>query len=539
LADVLTACCTGMKPGLLVVDDAQWADAASLEVLGYLTRRLQGRAVCVVLAWRREDVPSGHALGELLADARRSRVGQVVAPRRLDRDAVRELARAAGAESAADRLFDQTDGLPLFVVEYLAALGGSTSDDVPESVADLIRARVAAASEGARQVLAAAAALGASFDLDAVRETSGRSEEETVTALEELEARGLLTDDGRSYAFVHESARSVIYADTSLARRRLLHRRAADALASRTPRERAERAAVTADHYRLAGRDADAAEYHRLAGMRARELLAPAEALAHFEAALALGHPDEAAIHEAIGQVRTLRGEYDEALASFEASAALTIDRGQLGRIEHELGTVHMRRGEWELADARFEAAVAALEGDDGALARVQADRSLNEHRRGRSDAAAELARDARELAERAGDTAALAQAHNILGILAADRGAAAQARDELRRSLELAATLGDTGARIAALNNLALIERAEGDAARALELTREALALCSVQGDRHREAALRNNLADLLHATGDSEAAMDELKRAVAIFAEIGGEAGEAQAEIWKLVEW
>ena len=58
-------------------------------------------------------------------------------------------------------------------------------------------------------------------------------------------------------------------------------------------------------------------------------------------------------------------------------------------------------------------------------------------------------------------------------------------------------------------------------------------------QGDRHREAALHNNLADLLHAAGDPDSAMAELKQAVAIFAEIGGDAGEAQVEIWKLVEW
>ena len=62
---------------------------------------------------------------------------------------------------------------------------------------------------------------------------------------------------------------------------------------------------------------------------------------------------------------------------------------------------------------------------------------------------------------------------------------------------------------------------------------------LCAAQGDRHREAALRNNLADQLHAVGESDEAMEELKRAVAIFAEIGADAGEAQAEIWKFVEW
>jgi hypothetical protein len=57
--------------------------------------------------------------------------------------------------------------------------------------------------------------------------------------------------------------------------------------------------------------------------------------------------------------------------------------------------------------------------------------------------------------------------------------------------------------------------------------------------GDRHREAALRNTLADLHHSCGQDNQAMAQLKQAVVIFAEIGGEAGGENAEIWMLREW
>ena len=69
--------------------------------------------------------------------------------------------------------------------------------------------------------------------------------------------------------------------------------------------------------------------------------------------------------------------------------------------------------------------------------------------------------------------------------------------------------------------------------------LAEHALALVVALGDRHREAALRNNLADLLHKAGRGEEAMAQLKQAVVIFAEIGVDAGDTQAEIWKLTEW
>ena len=70
--------------------------------------------------------------------------------------------------------------------------------------------------------------LGRSFDVDAVRSVSGSTEEETVSSLEELVRRGLVRERATDYDFDHELLRSVVYEETSLARRRLLHLRAAD-----------------------------------------------------------------------------------------------------------------------------------------------------------------------------------------------------------------------------------------------------------------------------------------------------------------------
>ena len=296
-------------------------------------------------------------------------------------------------------------------------------------------------------------------------------------------------------------------------------------------------AGAIAQHLRAAGREAEAAEWFRLAGDHARNLYANAEALAHFREALGLGHEDPGALHEEIGDLLTLAGDYAGALDSYEAAAALA-PADRLASIEHRTGLVHLRRGEWELAESSFVEALAALpEGATALEARLLADRSLTSHRRGGGEAQA-LAERALELADAAGDRRAQAQAHNILGILASGRGEHAEARAQLERSLALASEEHDPSARAAALNNLALALRAEGELERALELTEEALALCAAVGDRHREAALANNLADLLNASGRREEAMEHLKSAVAIFAEIG-EGGPSEPEIWKLVEW
>jgi DNA-binding SARP family transcriptional activator len=528
----------GDRPGVLVVDDAHWADPSSLEVLAFLARRLRERPVLLVLTWRSEEAPAAHPVRRILAAAAREELGASILLERLDRDAVAELAEAAGAAPPlAARLYEETDGVPFFVMQYLDARPDADGDEsLPPGVRGLVESRIAAASDVAGQVLAAAAVVGRPFDADLVREVSGRNEEETVGSLEELMRRGLLVEvDAASYAFRHEQARRVAGDLTSSGRRRLLHRRAAEALAARD-RSGASAGAV-AQHFRDAGRETEAAEWFRVAGVHARGLYANAEALAHFREALGLGHDDPAALHEEIGDLLTLGGDYSAALESYEAAAALA-PAERLASIAHRTGLVHLRRGEWELADSSFAEALAALPDDADVLeARLLADRSLTAHRRHDGEAQA-LAQQALELADAAGDRRALAQAHNILGILASGRGDHAEARALLERSLELASEEDDPSARAAALNNLALDLRAEGQLERALELTEEALALCAAVGDRHREAALANNVADLLNAAGRREEAMEHLKSAVAIFAEIG-EGGPSEPEIWKLVEW
>jgi DNA-binding SARP family transcriptional activator len=546
VAAVLGAACQGASPGLVVVDDVHAADEATLDVLAYLGRRLRGRPLLLAIGWRSEGVPPGHRLRRLATELSRAGEATVVALARLDRSEVAALVRAVRPEEAADieqRVYIESEGLPLFVAEYLAALsaGGDPGGAlVPREMRGLLEARLAGLGAMARQLVETAAVIGRSFGLDTVRAASGRSDEEAVDGLDELVARGLVRELAApepGYDFTHDKLRALLYEDIGLARRRLLHRRVADSLARSTPGP--EVAALVAQHLRLAGDQAGAAEQHRVAGEHAASLLAHADALEHLDAALALGYPDTAALHERIGDLRTLVGDYAGALASYESAAA----HGQaatVARIEHKLGGVHQRRGEWERAEARFAVALETLgSGEEGLRARILADLSLTLFQSGRSKQAAQLAEEARTRAEAAADVRARAQAHNMLGVLARGEGRFAPARDELERSLALADELGDPTARVAALNNLALVAREAGEPARALELTEAALALCAAQGDRHREAALENNLADLHHAAGRPQESMEHLKRAVAIFSEVGANEATRLPEIWKLVSW
>lgn len=550
--------------GALVIDDLHAIDAASLDLVGYGLRRLADRELTLIACVRPEDLGDDHPARNWLLDRSTTDVGacEVVLDRLADVEVDRLVAAAfdpVDVPGLAAQIRTESEGLPLLVVEYLRLLQDRDHDDpagqdlrelVPHGAAELARQRLAQVSETARQIASTAATVGRSFDLSVVLQASGRTEDEVVDGLEELQARQIVrelpSDQQTSagdvrYDFVHHKLRQAIYERTSLARRRLLHGRVAEALAAGTRggRDAGALAALVAEHHRRGGHDHEAAAWFRLAGDHARSLFAVREALDHYLRALALHDAGDGDLHGRIAEARMLLGDYADAFEALELAAAGAEDDLSLARIEHQLGVLHLRLGDDVAAAARLGRAAALGADDDALLARVHADRALAAVRAGDLGAATSAADTAHAHGAAADDAEAVAQVRNVQGLVARHRGDHTRAQEHFTASMEHAGALPDPAAAIAAMNNLALTEADLGDLDTAIDRAREAVALVVRRGDRHREAALRNNLADLLHRAGREDEAMAALKDAVVIFADIGQDRHRLRPEIWKLVEW
>ncbi len=540
VADGLTAAVRGPVPGMVWIDDVQWLDGASQEALSHLVRRLAGRPLVVIVTWRPEDLDVEGAA--FAARALASPSATDVPLGRLDRSAIADLVRAAGrvgsaVEAEADRLHAASEGLPLYVVEVLAAPGPMAPDTLPAGVGAVLRERLAVVSETTSQVLAAAAVIGRSFDLSTLRHASGRSEDEIVDATDEALHRGLVRESGDGLDFAHAALRDLAYQDTSLTRRRLLHRRVADAYRldlSGSGREDLARLVLIALHERAGGRDAAAADAHRAAGERAAAVYANVAAIDQYEAALGLGGADPGGLQEAIGRLRTRIGDYAGALTALQAAAAGAATE-DLPRLEWGLARINLRRGDLAAAAHHLDAAASGTH-DPVMRARIAVDRSVLARRGDDPAVAAAAAREAIEAADAAGDLLTLGAARRLSGLVALDAGQAAAAVVDLRLALAVAGDDPDPTAAIAALVGLAMAEAASGDPDAALGHGQSAVEACRRIGDRHLEAAVENHLADLLHAAGRDDEALEHLRRAVAAFAEMDGDPADPDPGVWML---
>ena len=187
-----------VRPFLVVIEDAHWADDATLDLIRHLARRVHRLGVLVLVTYRSEETAGQHALRLVLGD-----VASAVGIRRIDLapltlDAVRRLVGAAGTVDA-EELYRETGGNPFYVTEVIAA-GGSA---VPRSVHDAVLSRTARLTAGARDSLDVVALAGPRAELSLVAAVAPGSE----AGLDEALGAGVLQLQGDALMFRHELAR--------------------------------------------------------------------------------------------------------------------------------------------------------------------------------------------------------------------------------------------------------------------------------------------------------------------------------------------
>ncbi len=214
----LTELTSGLTPTLAIVEDAHWADDATLDLLRYLGRRLEPLRALLVVTYRDDEVGAKHPLRLALGDLATSKTMRRLHVSPLSVESIQTLAAGSTLDPLSVHRF--TGGNPFFATEILAADSGE-GDGVPVTVRDAVLARASRLTSEARTALDAAAVIGSPIDADLLNGTAGT----TVEAIEECLVSGMLVAvSGDGFAFRHDLARAAIYDAISAPRRRDLHR---------------------------------------------------------------------------------------------------------------------------------------------------------------------------------------------------------------------------------------------------------------------------------------------------------------------------
>lgn len=493
----------GRVPTVLLLEDVHWADEATLDLVRFLARRLDGLPLMVVATFRDDEVMTGHPLAGVLGDlATAASVARMQLPL-LTAAAVAELASSVDDRIDVDELHRSTDGNPFFVTEVLA----SGTQVLPRSVRDAVLARAGRLSPAGRRVLDAAAVVGAPGEIGVLIEVSGQD----PTALDECVAGGVLLDRGTALAFRHDLARQSILDGLTPGSRLGWHRRVLDVLT----------ASGSQDHRRLA--------YHAVACGDAAAVVRSAPQAAALAARLG-SHREAAqqlrtALEHSAGVGAALRAdlldrfsyecyltsELSDAVDSRLAAIALHESDGNQRRVgvgQRWLSRYFWYLGRHEEAQRCAAAAVAALEplGSSGDLAMAYS--NVSQLRMLGGDTAEALLWGERALAQALaiGDREVEAHAQNNLGAALQIRGDVVGGRVRLDRSLAIALADGLEEHAVRAWINIGTIEASQRRLVDAEGSLRRGISYCAERDLVSAALYLQGRLSQVLLERGRTD---------------------------------
>src|SRR3954451_12437250 len=488
----------------LVIDDLQWADDTTCDLLVYLASTATRRGLSLVLTLRDDEAPRLERVDQAVSELTRLPGASCVELQRLDREETRELVAAlTGSDSVdVDTWYEQTQGNP-----YL--LGELVKDPGSRRVKDVLLSRVRTLGPDAAELVGLAAVFGLWVPDQQLFRASGLAPRQYGAAVREAVKTGVLVVDGSDYAFRHSLMCEAVIAELLPFERRDLHQRAAEALAENAADDVVTAAAVSM-HWTAAGMADEAAEWSLRAARKARSCGAFAESWGYYQHVLRASRPPHDAtgrlelILEAAGAGR-LAGDPAAAVAALEeALRPAGIEESVRACALERLGCFLWEAGQTARSRAAYVEAAGMLGPEVtpahaqvwGALARaamIMAD----------FDDAIRLADRAVAAAREHGTPAVLADALVPRGTAVAIPGNAA-GLDTLREGVALARTVEDRAVLCRAYANLILALEFSDSPGAACDAALEGLALLPEYGlELAVGAALACNAANMLVRRG------------------------------------
>lgn len=492
-------------PTVVVLEDLQWADEATLDLLRFVARRL-GSLPCLILATHRDDLAHDHPLRRAVGSLVGSHVTRLdLAP--LSVDAVRAL--------VGDRLIDpvslhaSTGGNPFFLVETLDAAPGA----LPASVRDVVLTRAVPLSGAARDALDAAAVLGRQVGADLIQVVGDCD----TAAVDECIRAGLLIDDGGHQAFRHELSRQAVEDSMTPLRRRQLHALALAALGDDGDVvQRAHHAIGAGDQAAIVDLAWQAADQCVALGAWRQAATLYGQALEHTGD---LPDDDRRRLLEARATT-CLRVEMaDEAITAGEEAQALIVaagDSAAIGEWETWMAGALRAVGRMSEAWAAAERAVERLEplGESPALARALANLSGHQLVSGRFTECIENGRRGLAMAERfeLEQTAISAMDSYGTALGCTSDPDVDAAVETLREALDRGKRAGIPEEVVRAVSNLTHLLTGIGQPGLALPVIEEGIATAEEHDMRYLLNCMRSSRAELLMMLGRWAEATDDL---------------------------
>ena len=493
VGELLTAAASE-QPLLILIENCQWIDALSRDLLLALARRCASLPLLLLLAYRgapeaREEWAAPLRAAQLphFGELRLGDLEPADAAALVELVYRRRNSRGAPSEALVEQVLARTQGNPLFIVELLGMLHERGPDaeraaaegmELPDTLHRLVLSRIDRLGESARTVLKVASVVGQEFSanwLVGVYPALGLSEA-LDRPLDELRRSELaiLGHGGvePAYSFRHVITREVAYESLSTVLRTDLHARVGGYIEARYAADLDPFLDLLAHHYSMSDNRAKQREYLLRAGIAAQAAFANEAAVSFYERLLPLlAEREQSDVLLRLGQVLRHIGRWDAAERQFRAALRLAHDQLGAARCRLEQGDLLRRRGD---------------------------------------PSAQEWLEAARRSFVAANNAPGISEAERQLGLMALAQGDYPRALNAFEQAIKPGSDAADPNRTSLLLVNLGAVFYTTGDLARALDCFERSLRLAAQAGNRQRVGVAVGNLGGIYHVRGDYSKALD-----------------------------
>ncbi len=555
-----------ITPHLLILEDVHWATETDLAALLHLARSLANSSVLVIISFREGEAQERPAIWKML-----QKLNEV------DRHERFELARLTDSETDdlvhlglglhqpaprfTQRVYEETDGNPLFVLETLRALhdeGVLYRDEsgtwntpwdrttanyaelpVPPEVRQVIANRLERLDCTERAILNAAAIMGDRFDFLLLSRLIEQEQKVCTKCLASLVSRRFLEEEPNAYRFSHNLARQIVIMEMSADEKRRRHRALVAVLEAIHPNQ-----VETLAHHAMHGEIWERAfVYNQRAGDRARAMYAGDKAIEFYTHAMDawrnLGYrPNRGylALLQKRGEIFQETGQFDLAEDDFQHAVELATQMNITqahAEASNSLSYLHFQRGDYASAlEISIQAhEMARLAGSEVLVARALLNSANALRNMGRCTEAIDFYHRAVSALEHTNDQVRLADCLNRLGYAYIFTGQLTEAEEVMQRGLAMRRRLDEKVGLAYSLSNLSGLYLYRGDFPLSAEVTQEAYDVATASGDPYGQDAALQNLGCVKLEQGLLDEAIAYFERALAIGREIGDKPLVAEA--------
>jgi len=562
------------KPILLHLDDLQWADLPTLNLLSYLSANTGGERILIAGTYRPEELieefeEKPHPLLSVLKRMRKEGLYKEINLERLDEEGTQSVISSVfpGSdfpESFAHLIYEETEGNPLFILEVLKLLrdeGVISQEDgewrlsskisrvaIPEKVNEVIMDRLRSLNREERDVVDVASVEGDFFQSDTLCHCLRLPRMKVLRNLQDLEYfHHLIHASEREYHFDHGKIREVAYGNLIPELKREYHRLIGEYFRENYG-EAEEYAGKITHHLLEADERREALPYFIKAGEHAKKLFANEEAIGYFDKGIELvdehleQHPTpdlqrtKLTLLKGRAEVKKLIGYYDDARKDYEGMERLAQrleDQKERAHGMTEIGETYRRKDDYKMALSHYEQALRIQRqiGDKRGEGSTLIGIGGIHYNQNDYDTALSYFEQSLQIQRGLGNKLGEGNALNGIGNVHYNCGNYERALSYFEQSLQIQRGLGNKLGEGNALNNIGNVHVDRGDYELALSSYEQSLRIKRQIGNKLGEANVLNNIGNVYLGRGGYAASLSSYEQSLGIQRQIGNKLGESDA--------